>query len=265
MDILAHKAPRDYNHELKRIIAMLSYPRRKIYLKGSSALASQHYFSDYDLLTAIPTNASAHEVFDFFDRLMDRIEADKWLFFIELKLQTRDGQKYRWFPKDDLDEATFTKHYAHAEFIKIDLVDTRERFIEISCIYQIQPTEFTTEEYLKNLKADIAELKKEGNYYKILKRLFSVFKTTERKPYLLELTELFNSSMGEIYQNLSSVEAILKVLEHYKDPLLTRKAELALKELEAPPLDEAEKWLTKRWMELNEHVKPIALQYLNKI
>ena len=54
MDILAKKPGSQYHDDLKKIIKLMTFDKVKLELKGSSSLASQRFFSDYDLFCVMP-------------------------------------------------------------------------------------------------------------------------------------------------------------------------------------------------------------------
>jgi len=89
------------------------------------------------------------------------------------------------------------------------------------------------------LKIDIKDYKKEGKYYKALKRTFSLFnyrykmdtnnKILEKK--VLELSKFFNSEFGNLYVIYSNIEAIQLMMENYDDIRSKKMVELNLKNI----------------------------------
>jgi len=104
-------------------------------------------------------------------------------------------------------------------------------FVEVSVIYSFTPETPTKEEYIKSLEGDIKDLRKEGKYYKILKRQFNIYKTQGQKKELLQLSKIFNGELGRDYQLVSNLEAMEKVLEYHQEPSLFKKIIVNLKDI----------------------------------
>ena len=221
MDISATKTASSYKDNVKNLIKILTI-KNKIEIKGSASLASQKYPADLDFYTTISSN-DIEKVRD----VVNRINNDPNLYFIELKEQ-KGNKKKKYYPTTYSDKLSMK----NPDFIKIDLVCWFEnRFIEASCIYQVKQEKQTTEEYISDINKDIEELQKEGKYYKVLKRLFSIYRAKNDKKKQLQLTKIFNSEVGEKYQIVSNVEALVLVLQYYKDDLTKKRVALNIKEL----------------------------------
>ena len=79
----------------------------------------------------------------------------------------------------------------------------------------------------KEVNKDIIELTKEGYYYKIVKRLFTISKIDKDYPKALKLSRYLNTNIGDEYRTLSNLKAIETLLEHYDDEetkILIRKS-----------------------------------------
>ena len=78
---------------------------------------------------------------------------------------------------------------------------------------------------VKALKEYIQKHQKEGEYYKCLKRMFSIcviYKNMSQKEYLVEI---FNSELGKIYETICILEAVELVHENYTDERAIQKIE----------------------------------------
>jgi hypothetical protein len=224
--------------------------KTKLELKGSSSLASQRFFGDYDLF-CVMEKPKKDEFFKFIVNLIKKIEDSPDLWFIELKLQ---GKKKVKFYQGDVIEF---KNWADVDFIKMDIVARIEnRFTEVSVIYSFVTTPISTEEYITSLKTDIKDLQKEGKYYKILKRQFNIAKAQGNRKELLRLGKVFNGPLGEKYQILSNLDAIQLVLEHYQDEDLVKKIEINLKDLKLEQKSLIA-WTKEQNAELNQSAKLI--------
>lgn len=263
MDVLERKPASQYKDDLKRIIKLLTYKKHKLELKGSSSLASQRYFSDYDLFCVVEKPMEADFV-KFLQDTLQKIKESDDMWMIELKLQTkgRIPKKVRIYPNQTLKEADVGKVWDKLDFIKLDLVARMEnRFTEVSVIYSFTPAVPTKEEYIKSLEDDIRELRKEKKYYKILKRQFNIYKAEGDKKQLLRLSKIFNGELGKEYQLISNLEAIAKVLEYHQDPQLFKKVAINLKDLHqdssVADAEHIEEMMNRRSKELNDKAKKL--------
>jgi hypothetical protein len=255
MDILQKKDKSDFDNDLKDVIKVLRFKNVPMELKGSSSLKSQLYFSDYDLFTNIMLNYGVNEVYDEFRKILNNVISSYDLYFIEFKLQTKKGKKYRWHPNDEFKFEDFKKAFKDLDFAKIDIVlRTTNIFIEVSCIYKFSQEELPSEDYISGLKKDIKELKKEDNYYKVLKRLFNIFKVEGDSHNIEVLTRVFNSELGKQYKKISNLEAIQSLKEYYKDADTKKKIEINLSDIKEP---QNENNLKKYKSELNQKAKKI--------
>ena len=232
MDILEERAKSALDDKVKRLLRILKFKTSPIVLKGSSSLSSQQYFSDYDLMTVIDPKPSADQAFKEFGKILTKVLAEDDVWIIELKLQTLGGKKIRFLPKQVFTKKRLDAVWPDIDFVKLDLiVRASERLIELSCIYKFGATATKPEEYLSMLKSDIEELTREKEYYKILKRLFSIAKIKKQTATMRRLTQVFNGPLGAQYQRISNLEAIALLLQNYDDEVTKRKAELNLKDI----------------------------------
>jgi hypothetical protein len=107
-------------------------------------------------------------------------------------------------------------------------------FIEASCNYNFNKKPQSDEELKKELEQNITELKKDNNYFKVLKKLYllSLSKNDTNKIELLK--SFFNSDIGSIYKNISNINAIKIVQKYYNDALTKKRIETNLINLNYP-------------------------------
>ena len=236
MNVLEPKPASNYEDDLKKIIKLLTYKKYKIQLKGSSSLASQRYFSDYDLFSVIP-KSEKEGFYTFLYELICNIEDGKEgdIYFIELKMQTKQNKKIRVYPNMKLNKDSYVKVFDKLDFIKIDLIcRVDNRFVEVSCIYSFSDSIPSQSDYIMSLVEDIKELKKEKKYYKILKRQFNIQKAESNKDELIRLSRIFNSDLGKEYKIISNLEALQSLLKFYQSPDIIKKVMINLKDLHLP-------------------------------
>jgi hypothetical protein len=262
MNILEPKAKRDYDDTLKKIIFDLKFNNELPIIAGSASLASQKYYSDIDLFLSLD-KMKADEVYNKLESILKNILSNDDLYFIELKLQTLKGKKYRWFYDDKFELNDFKKKFNDVDFIKLDIIARINNiFTEISIIYKFPNTKKEKIDFIENLKDDIQELKKEKKYYKILKRFFSIFKNTKNYKMLKLLSEFFNSDSGAKYQTISNLEAIKNVLSIYDDETTRKKAMFNLQELK---LNNKLESIDKIIKDFNKEINKNALNMIERL
>lgn len=257
MEITEQKNKINYNDDIKKLINIFKFKNSELSLKGSSSLSAIDYYSDYDFFTQIRANYSTDEIYDEFSLILRKILDNQDCYFIEFKLQNINGSKNKWFPNSRFNNKDFDKLFSNkTDYCKIDLVYFSDnRFIEASCIYKFYGENLTEQEYIKQIEKDIKDLKKENNFFKILKRLYSIYKIKNNENKLLLLTDIFNSKLGQIYKNLSNIDAINLVKKYYNKPLTKKRIEINISDLGYP--QNYEKEYSKQKTELNKEAKKI--------
>lgn len=262
MDILQKKDNLYLNDKIKQLLKALEFDNNKIEIKGSSSIASQYYFSDYDFFSKINKKYNSKEAYKYLKQIINNIKDNHII--VEIKLQTLDNEKTRYTEDKFKYDENFIKAYKNIDFIKIDAISYIDnRFIEISCIYKFADDNITSDEYKKNILEDIKELTKEGNYYKVLKRKFSIYKIDQDKDAILKLTEIFNSDLGKEYQRISNLEAIRLLIDNTDDDLILKKIVLNLKDIgEEPNIMKIDKNIKKYKAKLNKEAKKLNKHFI---
>ena len=225
MNVLAPREKSAWKDEIKKVYRIFQLPNLPLQLKGSASLQSQQYFSDYDFFC----NAPMYNETDFkniFGNIRDKLFNDPRIYPIETKLE-KDGKKYRYYKNDPI-----TTSAKDVDLLKIDIiVRVENEFTQVSCLYSFSKTPLSKEEYIKELNDEIDDFKREGLYYKALKRKFSIFKIEQNLPKLVLLTRYFNSSDGLIYQKISNIDAVIQLKEYYNDPETIKRIEVNMKQI----------------------------------
>lgn len=221
MSILDKRYPEMNIRKTFKILHFLSYP---LELVGSAGLASQIYPGDFDFVTKIDTRkTNTQNIFIEFFRILHDISKEPNLYFIEFKFQYKDGTKHKIHLIDEFDEKMFNKYFNdNIDYCKIDLIINilnTSQFYEVSCIYffKYDDKELSVGDYRNSLLKDMKEFKKEGNYYKYLKRLFILAKLSNNNKQLILLTNLFNSDVGKLYLIKSQLEASSILMDAYRN------------------------------------------------
>jgi len=234
MELLETKKPIKYNDDIKMLLKILKFYKLPIDIKGSYILENIKFFSDYDLYTDVKNlNLTTKEIYEEFVRILRNILENNNTYFTEFKIQNTNNTKYKYFPNDEFSLSSFSNNFnkENIDYCKIDLVlFSDNKFTEVSCIYNFSSKPIQKEQIIKKLDNDIKDLKKENNYFKILKRLFSIYKIKDDKNKVDYLLRFFNSE-GEIYKNKSNIDAIELVKKYYNDALTKKRIETNLNEI----------------------------------
>jgi hypothetical protein len=93
------------------------------------------------------------------------------------------------------------------------------RFTDFSMIYTFKANGKTLNPepiQIKNsLEESVLAFKAEGNYFKVLKRLFALAKLLKDDKTLIELTPILNSDLGRLYHIVSDIGTLITLLETY--------------------------------------------------
>ena len=218
----------DLNNNLTREFYKLNIGR-EVKLIGSSNNRQILYNSDYDLESHFDIknkNDALNKIYLHFKNVFIQAKKDPNIFLTDFKCGEIDGEPIRWTYKDMIkgykDGFHFTDCLLQKSTIKLDEIYLLNgSFIEISDNYyftigdhQNYPTP-TRKEINKSLTDDYKQLVKEGNYYKALKRKYSM-KPTEK------LTNYFNSEIGILNKARADLDVLLLLNEQtFRKPKLT--------------------------------------------
>lgn len=226
MELTEQKQKGEYNEDVKKLMKLFKFDKFNLELKGSSVLKIIDYYADYDFFTYIFHNYPLDDVYNEFNNILRGILDNKDSYFIEFKTQNLNGDKKKWYPNENFKLDDFKKSFnENIDFCKLDIIYFSEdnKFIESSCIYKFSREKMTKKEYLKEINKDIVDLKKEKNYYKILKREFLKYKISNNQNKIDILINIFNSDLGRIYKEINNIDAIEKIKEYYGNEALTKK------------------------------------------
>lgn len=109
---------------------------------------------------------------------------------------------------------------------KLDVIGlvANSRFTDFSVIYQFRCNgRILNPEPLnirRSLEESILAYKQEGNYFKVLKRIFALAKLLKDDKLIVELNPILNSDLGRLYHIVSDIGTLINLLdEHNKVPL----------------------------------------------
>lgn len=182
---------------------------------GTSSFKAQRYFSDYDLFSPVNNrNITPKKSCDEINKILKRLKDLQDIWFVEFKLQNKDGSKEKFY-EPDIDCKKFVKAVKDLDYLKFDFVvfiRQTQKLTELSIIYSFSDMP-PKEDLINTIKADYDYYKGEGNIYKALKRAFSIYRLQGNKEKMVELSDLFNSKTGLTYSISSNLKAIKLILE----------------------------------------------------
>ena len=205
--------------EVQKVLTLFELPGAKLRITGSARYKHLQYKSDYDLVIALSkSEVPASRFFEGIAGILHRIERNKDIYFIELKLETKDGEKKRLTPRQEIRMTWVERDYEKLAFAKIDTVARIEnKFYEVSCRYNFREANMEKHEVIRELEEDAEELESEGTYYKVLKRLFSIYVLESNQNKLQYLTDVFNSPLGASYEKICNMKAMELLHHNYND------------------------------------------------
>lgn len=262
---------REIPQSIYNFIKVLKYDSNPILLLGTAGLASQQYYSDFDLFTQIEKKQKTEQAFNKITNIINKMDSFNDSYFIEFKIQTKNDEKLKYNSIDEFNKSEFDKFFKDVDFIKLDyVIRIANKFIELSIIYSFNSKILTDNEFLKSISDDVSEQKKEGNYFKALKRIFAIYNNKRVKDKLektdkyISLSKFFNSDYGKLYSETANLKAIKLLLEHYDDEETIKRALLNLKELKIKPdLKKIDEIIRKNEKKYNNKAKEV-LSELNK-
>ncbi|WP_395652575.1 hypothetical protein [Brevundimonas sp.] len=215
---------------LYNIVQLLKFKNNYIELKGSASYTNLIYSSDIDLFSKIKKKYDSKTIYNEIKDIIERTNINN-LYFIEFKLQKKNGDKIKFNDPNKITENIFNPN--EIEFIKLDyILRFNYIFTELSIIYSFSESKINFKTSILN---DIKELVKNKQYYKILKRKFSLLDKTKDIKKLLLLMRFFNSETGREYSQLNNLKAIKLLIDNYSDPITEKLIENNLEILKIKP------------------------------
>lgn len=218
--------PAHYTKRVVEIIQAMSLSG-KIKLLGSMTLRNQLYAGDFDMNEIVPVS-SIDDAVERFQKMISRLLQMKDVFIGDIKAGEIDDEPVRWTPKQCLKGSvlvngrrmTLEEAFQSPTMTKVDVVGytDQQKFQDFSCIYTfkqgsriLNPIDLDPN---KGLREDIQEYEREGNYFKVLKRMYAFARLKKQKKVLEKMNPILNGDLGRIYSLLSDISTILYLLEN---------------------------------------------------
>ncbi len=226
---LKQQKTKDFNQDIQDVFHTLSISS-KFELVGSSSYKDLLYNSDYDLTEAFKakdTRAVLEKLTECFQEKFKIAKNSPDEYITDFKCGEIDGEPIRWNYKNMMNgyqtvkgkKIEFEDCLLMNSIVKLDMVVFINEFPnEFSNFYVLNignnesiGSNWTKQDVIKRLEDEYKELVKEKNYFKALKRLFSV-EILKNKPSA-KLLKLFNSDLGRLYKTITDLNIIILLLD----------------------------------------------------
>lgn len=250
------KKPDDAHHQTARdVFQMLSFHQDHPILMGSSGLKDIDHPADFDLFEVVYSDTDLNNfkttVKNGLMKLGRRIKDADDVYFIAFK-----AKGDTWTLQQLVDGDRLQSILDEKSMIKVDVAAwIGSRFVPFSNVFEFRFSygrginrEKETRESIESLMEDVAKFKRDGQYWKALKRLFVVATIGKKTSTVTYLKRTFNSDLGKLAKITSDLDTARQVWDRYKtkkqvkarmrEALQTLKAELGtVSDLPVP-----EKW-----------------------
>jgi len=222
----------DFNNNLLNVFNLMTISGN-YNIVGSASLKKIYYNSDIDL-NEVDDLKSYKKVYEKFKEIFKVCKENKDFFITDFKCGIDEkNEPIRWTYKDIMNgyinNKSFEDCLKQKSMIKLDIVYLLNgSFIEITEVYFLKignhtnynENELNSEEITKNLQNELKELIDEKQYFKALKRIFSILLMDEKNNTLQnKLINFFNSENGILYKANADLKILINVIENnFKKP-----------------------------------------------
>jgi len=225
------KQKNDFNNNLTKVFNLMSL-NGKYNMVGSASLKSIYYSSDIDLneldnLDNLDNTGTG--IYEKFKHIFEVCKSDKKYFITDFKCGLdKHNESLRW-SYDDMMKGScqgilFTDAIKMKSTIKLDIVYLLNGiFTEITEVYFIKfgpyrnydTKDLNSTNIKSELELEFHELVKENNYFKALKRLFSILQIEKNKSSDVDkLIQFFNGESGILYKANADLQILINVIEN---------------------------------------------------
>lgn len=232
----------DYNNALRDVMNLMSITR-KYKVIGSANLRTSEFIQDYDIDGMFKTKGNEEKILDSLTARFKCIFSDAHknpaLYITDFKCgydpsypEDDDRFKLRWDKQDikngykilgNGEKKLFRDCLMEKVRMKLDMIYLLNgEFVELSEIYRLNINgrkNYDDSNIEKELKQEIEKYKKEGNYYKMLKRKFSLLKWKGKNTE--KYIEIFNGQEGLLNNLINQLKIIQNIcLQTFRKPKL---------------------------------------------
>jgi hypothetical protein len=225
---------------IERVFHFLELKGHHNFLIGSNKIRNMLYANDYDLNSEVGLDDSIkvlHAVYEEFLSIFNNAYNNPDYFVIDFKCGVDGDEPIRWSYEDmkvgkkkcKTRVITFEECLLMDDnTIKLDLCYLyNDIFTDINCLYnmyllknkhELSEAKATKEkEVSEQLRENIKELEKEGNYFKALKRYFSLGMVEGNIDK--DILELLNDDHGIMYKFISFLELTIEMIDQDFRPI----------------------------------------------
>jgi len=220
------RKPDEFKQSIQDVFDILAI-RGKFNIIGSASNQDILYYSDFDLSTF--EKVSLQSIKKIFQNKFKEAHKDPNIFITDFKCGEVDGEPVRWNKTNiktgsqivDGKRITLEECLLMPSTIKMDIVALIDGdFVEFSDNYYLSVNgvkNYSDEEVSKNvllkeLEKSAKEYYDEPNYFKYLKRVFSI--KTMKNQSTTKLVDFFNSQVGLLNKSKTDLETLILVLEN---------------------------------------------------
>jgi len=220
------RKPDEFKQSIQHVFDILAI-RGKFNIIGSASNQDILYYSDFDLSTF--EKVSLESIKKIFQDKFKEALKDPTIFITDFKCGEIDGEPVRWNKTNiktgsqivDGKRITLEECLLMPSTIKMDIVALIDGdFVEFSDNYYLSVNgvkNYSDEEVSKNvllkeLEKSAKEYYDEPNYFKYLKRVFSI--KTMKNQSTTKLVDFFNSQVGLLNKSKTDLETLILVLEN---------------------------------------------------
>ena len=224
-----------FDDNIGEVIRLISFHRNNPIIMGSARYLYYNYPSDIDLWSLIHESKNREEfrseAVRIFQSMIKELSELNNIYILDFKIELKNGNKLRWSPEEILDGKLGKIKLADVVLdngmIKIDIIFYHNSlFTEFSNIFTIMDKNYvpkTSAEIVDMIKGDIRDLIKNGNYFKSLKRIYSIAQIEHSEPLIKKIFPFINGPCGKLGQIRSYLESITLLFTKYRDEDLIQK------------------------------------------
>lgn len=243
--LLAYKAQSAITKRARDILNILAFRNKpeylvsKITVQGSFNFPIYPYYSDIDSINRVYINDNYNNsVKIFFNHLIKLAKYlktnNRGFLFSDLKagLNKETGKGIHWtideILKGSKNGYSLIDSIQQDGYCKIDvIIPYYGRYIEVSLIYSVScldgvigQTPLNLEDFKKQITISYYELMDEGNYYKAIKRLYSLSRLNKDISTIKKIEPLLVSNLGKLSTIKSDLATIKLIIENGYYPTL---------------------------------------------
>jgi len=238
----------DFNKSIQDVINFMSISRN-VHLVGSSSLKSLKYFHDFDLNELFKENGNKDYpklILNLFRQKYKEAKLNKNTYIVDFKcgIDSNTGLSLNWTMKDinngyilnsEKEKVYFIDAIFHKAIMNLDVIEILEDGLlgDFSDVYSIQindksnffPFDNSKDFILNGILKSYDEYQYiEKNYYKALKRIFSINRLQKPLPKknIKLLIDFFNGDVGKMNKVMTNILTIQSFLTNdFKPPNLS--------------------------------------------